>query len=122
MNVSKIIVLAPMYGDEIKIGQAFFISIFAMLVVFLVLLAISYLIDITAYLLKKEASAQAPTKKVAATNVTTTIDNGAVVAAIAAAVASYMGTSVDNIIVKKIKRVGSFGSMWAKNGTLKQIN
>ena len=64
MNVSKIIVLAPMYGDEIKIGQAFFISIFAMLVVFLVLLAISYLIDITAYLLKKEASAQAPTKKV----------------------------------------------------------
>ena len=41
-----------MYGDKVGVGQALFISIFAMAVVFIVLLIISYLIDITAFFLK----------------------------------------------------------------------
>ena len=122
MNVNNVFFLAPMFGDEVKLGQAFFISIFAMLIVFLVLLAISYLIDITAYLLKKETNI-----KITNNNIDKNVKNQnqnetALVAIIAAAIASYTGVSVENIKVKKIRRVGNFDSTWFQNGTLKQLN
>ena len=47
-----------MYGNKVNIEEALFISAFAMIVVFLVLLIISYLIDITAFFIngpKKKA-------------------------------------------------------------------
>ena len=122
MNVNNVFFLAPMFGDEVKLGQAFFISIFAMLIVFLVLLAISYLIDITAYLLKKETNVKKAENNIDK-NVKNKNQNGTeLVAIIAAAIASYTGTSVENIKVKKIRRVGNFDSTWFQNGTLKQLN
>ncbi|MCQ2609330.1 MAG: OadG family protein [Lachnospiraceae bacterium] len=38
-----------MFSDNITIGQAAFISIFSMIIVFVVLLIISYLVDFVAY-------------------------------------------------------------------------
>lgn len=122
MNVNNVFFLAPMYGDEVNIGQAFFISIFAMIIVFLVLLIISYMIDITAYLLKKETNVKIPKSNVDKNVDTKKQDDTALVAVIAAAIASYTGVSVENIKVKKIRRVGNFDSTWFQNGTLKQLN
>ena len=122
MNVNRVFFLAPMYGDEVNIGQAFFISIFAMLIVFLVLFAISYLIDITAYLLKKETNVKITNNNIDKNVKKQNQNETALVAIIAAAIASYTGTSVENIKVKKIRRVGNFDSTWFQNGTLKQLN
>lgn len=54
-----------MFGTEISISDSVFISIFSMMVVFLVLLIISYMIDIVAFLLIRNL-------KMVDANVTTT--------------------------------------------------
>ncbi|MDO5564399.1 MAG: OadG family transporter subunit [Eubacteriales bacterium] len=41
------------FGNEVQIGEAFFISIFSMIIVFLILLIISYMIDAVAIILHK---------------------------------------------------------------------
>lgn len=115
-----------MYGDKVSIPEAIFISIFAMLVVFLVLLIISYMIDITAGVIKKGTSSGKKSNGVvnistAASTPKKSDDSSAVVAAIAAAVATYLGTSSDNIKIVSIRRVNP-DSTWSKNGLLTQIN
>ena len=42
-----------MFGKYINMGDAIFISIFSMVIVFLTLLIISYIIDFVSYVLKK---------------------------------------------------------------------
>lgn len=115
-----------MYGDKVSIGQAIFISIFAMSVVFFVLLIISYMIDITAGVIKKGTKCEKKSNGVANKSTATSTptkkdDSSAVVAAIAAAVASYLGTTTDNVRIVSIRRVNS-NSTWAQNGLLAQIN
>lgn len=112
------------YGEKVNIGEALFISLFAMIVVFMVLLIISYLIDATAFFTK------AKPKKSLKVKVTETApkkddsksDNCDLVAVIAGALASYLGTSVDNIKIKSIRRVNQTDSPWTKRGLLNQIN
>lgn len=98
-----------MYGDKVSISSAIFISIFAMAVVFVVLLIISYMIDITAFFInaKKSKNVVNTSKNNEDKQVleTKTTDDTALVAVIAAAVASYMNTNVDNIIIRKIRRI-----------------
>ena len=116
-----------MYGDKVDIGQALFISLFAMAIVFLVLLVISYTIDITAFLLKgssklKKANGAASVTATAAPVVKSAKGSDDVVVAIAAAIAAYIGTSVDNIRITKIRRIPQTDTAWTERGLLAQIN
>lgn len=115
-----------MYGDEVKIGQALFISIFAMVVVFLVLLIISYLIDITAFFIggskKKEKAVKVETATPASKATKKEEKNDDLVAVIAGAIAGYLGTSVDNIRIKSIRRIPQSDTPWTERGLLSQIN
>ncbi len=47
-----------MFGEQVTIGQAGIVCIFSIIVVFLVLLAISYLIDLTAYVVRRAERAK----------------------------------------------------------------
>lgn len=102
-----------MYGDSVSITQALFISFFAMAVVFVVLLIISYLIDATAFCLNRSNKKSVPENKISAMNVDTSKKDDTVVV-IAAAIASYIGTTVDNIRISKIRRIQQNTSPWIK--------
>lgn len=102
-----------MYGDSVSITQALFISFFAMAVVFVVLLIISYLIDATAFCLNRSNKKSVLENKVSAMDVGTNKKDDTVVI-IAAAIASYMGTTVDNIRISKIRRIQQNTSPWIK--------
>ena len=114
-----------MYGDKVELGQALFISLFAMAVVFLVLLIISYLIDITAFFLKGSAKPKKANGAVSntATSAPVTTKKGSddTVVAIAAAIAAYLGTTVDNIRITKIRRIPQTDTAWTERGLLAQI-
>lgn len=111
-----------MYGDVITIGEAVTVCVFSMVTVFVVLLAISYIVDLTAMIVRKiekkpapaatpkaapapaAAPAAAPAKK----------DTSADAVIVAAAVAAYLGTSTDRIIVRSIRRVAEAESSWSQ--------
>ena len=114
-----------MYGDKVDIGQALFISLFAMAIVFLVLLVISYLIDITAFIIKGSAKPKKANGAVSntATSAPVTNKKGSddAVVVIAAAIAAYLGTSVDNVRITKIRRIPQSSTAWTERGLLAQI-
>ncbi len=118
-----------MYGDKVSIGEALFISVFAMIVVFVVLLIISYLIDVSAFFInaKKNKTQVENTgdsvKSVSNENKDQVIHNSndTLVAVIAAAIAAYVGTSVDNVKIKSIRRVNQNTSPWSERGLLSQM-
>ena len=114
-----------MYGDKVDIGQALFISIFAMAIVFLVLLVISYLIDITAFFIKGSAKPKKANGAVSNTATSAPVKNKKgsddIVVAIAAAIAAYLGTSVDNVRITKIRRIPQNSTAWTERGLLAQI-
>lgn len=114
-----------MYGDKVDIGQALFISIFAMAIVFLVLLVISYLIDITAFFIKGSAKPKKANGAVSNTATSAPVKNKKgsddTVVAIAAAIAAYLGTSVDNVRITKIRRIPQSSTAWTERGLLAQI-
>ena len=118
-------VYLAMYGNEVGIDQALFISVFAMLVVFLVLLIISYLIDITAFFIngskKKNTTAVKKEPVVVATKKENAGSKDDTVAVIAAAIAAYLGTSVDNVRISKIRRIPQTDTAWTERGLLSQI-
>lgn len=115
-----------MFGDSITIGQAVIVCVFSLVVVFAVLLAISYLIDLIALIVsraekKKKAGAaprQAaqPEQPAAATGAGT--DEAVLVAA---ALAAYLGTEPDRLVVRSIRRVTAEQTPWSqavRNGSL----
>jgi len=114
-----------MYGDKVDIGQALFISLFAMAIVFLVLLVISYLIDITAFIIKGSAKPKKANGAVSNTATSAPVKNKKgsddTVVAIAAAIAAYLGTSVDNVRITKIRRIPQSSTAWTERGLLAQI-
>lgn len=118
-------IFLAMYSDNVSIGDALFISAFAMLVVFVVLLSISYLVDATAFFINrpKRENAKIDNKsgnaQIAKENVVSKSDDTVVV--IAAVVAAYLGTSVDNIKIKHIRRVSQTDSAWSKRALLSHI-
>ena len=115
-----------MYGNDVKLSEALFISFFAMIVVFIVLLIISYLIDITAFFINvkpKNKEVVRVESKLSETNVKNDNKNeNDTVVVIAAAIAAYLGTSVDNVRIKSIRRVNQNDSPWTERGLFAQIN
>ena len=114
--------LVAMFGNEVSIGDSLFISAFAMLVVFAVLVAISYLVDLTAFFINKK-----PTKKIVV-ETATSVENqpnkssDELVAIIAAAISSYLDKDTSQFRIKKIRRIPQNDSPWTKRGLLSLIN
>lgn len=115
-------VYLAVYGDKVTISESLFISVFSMIVVFFVLLIISYLIDATALLLKKKNNNNNELVVKSETQTLSKNDNGVNVAIIAAAIASYMGSSFDSIKIKKIRKIERSNSQWSFRSILNQIN
>ena len=110
------------YTDNINLLDALFISAFAMIVVFLVLLVISYLIDFVALFVnrksdKKKIKSIAEVDKNSESTISTG-NNQYIIATIAGAIATYLGTSVDNIKIKSIRRVNQDDSPWTRRNFL----
>ena len=104
-------IFLAMYGNKVSISEALFISLFAMIVVFVVLLIISYLIDVTAFFINGSNKVKNINEVKIDTNTEKNIgiessvnDDGKLVAIIAAAIAEYLGTSSNNIRITKIRR------------------
>ena len=105
--------------ETITMGRALIVCGFSLVVVFLVLLAISYMIDLVHWLLtkgqKKPATltlevSEAPAK-----------DTTADAAIISAAIAACLGTAADRIVVRSIRRVAGEETPWIQSGRLNTI-
>ena len=118
-------IFLAMYGNVVNFKEAIFISLFAMLIVFLVLLILSFMIDFTALIInnnKQKVMSQVNIIKDENKNGNNIISDTSLVAIIAASIASMMNTDIDNIRITKIKRVGNTNSMWSEKGLLDNIN
>ena len=118
-------IFLAMYGNVVNFKEAIFISLFAMLIVFLVLLILSFMIDFTALIINKNKQKDVNQVKIIKDenkNENNNISDTSLVAIIAASIASMMNTDIDNIRITKIKRVGNANSMWSEKGLLDNIN
>ena len=97
-----------MFGDVITMGDAVVVCLFSLAVVFLVLLAISYMIDLVHYLLtrgERKPAAPAPAPAAPAAAAAPARDDHADAVLVAAAVAAYLGTTTDQFVVRSIRRL-----------------
>ena len=118
-------IFLAMYGNVVSFKEAMFISLFAMLIVFLVLLILSFMIDFTALFINKNKQKDVNQVKIIKDenkNENNKISDTSLVAIITASIASMMNTDIDNIRITKIKRVGNANSMWSEKGLLDNIN
>ena len=118
-------IFLAMYGNVVNFKEAIFISLFAMLIVFLVLLILSFMIDFTALFINKNKQKNVTQVKIIKDenkNGNNIINDTSLVAIIAASIASMINTDMDNIKITKIKRVGNTNSMWSEKGLLDNIN
>lgn len=116
-------------GEKITIGQSLIITIFSMAVVFLVLIGISYLIDIlrvTTNNHKKESkkitNSTKPIKEPEPVEKEQNIEDEELVAVIAAAIAASMGVTIPDINIKSIKRISPPSPIWAEMGRIEEIS
>lgn len=108
-------------GQEITMGNAVTICLFSLITVFVVLFAISFMIDIMAAIINKSkkksetvatpAPAAAP---VVSASAAPSSSNDAVL--VAAAVAAYLGLSTDQFVVRSIRRVTNTETSWSQVG------
>ncbi len=97
-----------MYGNEINLTDALFISAFSICVVFIILFLISTITDIVAFFINSKKDKKSLTSSVPVINNNSlnskSIDS-ATVAAIAAAISCMTGIGSDKLIIKSIKRI-----------------
>lgn len=102
----------------ITMGRALIVCGFSLAVVFLVLLAISYMIDLVHWLLtkgeKKAAPAATPATAPASSPAPAKDDH-------AAAVAACLGTTTDRFVVRSIRRVAGEETPWVQSGRTNTI-
>ncbi len=108
-----------MFGDEVSIVQALQISAVSILIVFLVLLAISYLIRLCAMFINKpekkaEVKEEPAAVKAAPAEEEVQDDSDKFILA-AAAVAAYLGT--DRFVIRSIRKANEEGSWAARSRT-----
>ena len=104
---------------RVTIGSSIFILVFSMIVVFVVLLIISYMIDIMHFVITAKKPKKTKENLVVSNDNKNIMDDTILTATIAAAIASYMGTSSKNIRIKSIRRVEQNKSNWAIKSILK---
>lgn len=121
-----------MFGDHITLLDGVVVCVFSMVVVFLVLYALTKMIDLTAWIIRKGekgAGSPAPAKAAPAPAPTAPArpaapaapaaparDVDAVLAA--AAIAAYLGESPDHFVVRSIRRAAEEESPWVQVGRL----
>lgn len=116
-------------GETVTIGESLIITVFSMAVVFVVLVAISYLINILRATTndKKEQVQQENTKTIVQEEtkkeeeIDENLDNEELVAVIAAAISANMGLSIPDINIKAIRRVSQNSSIWSDTGRREQV-
>lgn len=106
--------------ETITIGRAVIVCGFSLAVVFLVLLAISYMIDLVHWLLTKGEKKAAPAAAPASSPAPAKDDHAAAVL-IAAAVAACLGTTTDRFVVRSIRRVAGEETPWVQSGRTNTI-
>ena len=111
------------YGKNVSIFDSLFISIFSMIIVFLVLLIISYMIDIVAKVigLKKKNVTVVDNDNID-NNIIDNKSESELVAIIAASIACMLNKNVDDIVIKRIKRVNSDFTLWSNKGLMDNLN
>lgn len=108
-----------MFANEtITIGRAVIVCGFSLAVVFIVLLAISYMIDLVHWLLTKgqKKPEAAPASSAPAAPAAPAKDTAGDAVLIAAAIAAYLGASPDRFIVRSIRRVSGEETPWVQAG------
>lgn len=120
-------------GEYITIGDSLLITVFSMVVVFVVLAAISYLIDLlrivtnkeerkTSLLEEKNIDKIKKTSEVKEEKVVDSTEDEELVAVIAAAIAASIGVDTVDINIKSIRRVAPSQPKWAEVGRMEYIN
>ena len=125
-----------MFGDSVTVADTLLISGFSILIVFLVLLLLSFMIDFCAWLLrrretKREDGQRAETVKTgngnAAAGASSSQEPGAGPTAgnnsdaVLVAAAAYLAADPDEIVVRRITRVEDCDSAWARNARQESI-
>ena len=112
-----------MFGAQITIGQAVTVCLFSLAVVFLVLLAISYLIDLIAWIVRKiekkdtpQTPSAAPAAAQSSAPAPAPRDDSVDAVLVAAAVAAYLGKNTDEFVVRSIRRAAAPESLWSQLG------
>lgn len=116
-------------GEIISIGDGLIITVFSMIVVFLILLGIAYIIDILKVFIndKKDdkerdgASIVAEERPADQEGNSVEINDEELLAVIAAAIAASLGKSIPQIKIKTIKRLPNTSPIWAETGRREQI-
>jgi sodium pump decarboxylase gamma subunit len=114
-------------GEYITIGDSLIITVFSMIVVFIVLIGISYLIDLLRVTTNgKEEEAKntvvKENKTLKEVPIDANLDDKELVAVIAAAVAASMGVGITDINIKSINRISPFEPIWAETGRREYIS
>lgn len=116
-------------GEYISIGDGLIVTLFSVVMVFVVLVIISVFISMLRFLEKKEV---APVEEVMTkddkaeelkdSELVEVVDDEELIAVISAAVAASMGLALPEINIQSIKRVETSQPAWARAGRQEQIN
>ena len=114
-----------MFGESIEIGEMMTITVFSMGVVFATLLVISFILDLFKVIFaekkSQEVKKEPQPQTIAAAPETAAGTDEALIAVITAAIAAYIGTGTDKLIVRKIIPMASQEPIWAKMGRIDQM-
>lgn len=111
-----------MFGDTITMSQAVTVCLFSIAVVFFVLLAISYLIDVIAWVVAKienkdktNKTAPAPVSPTTVAPATVSaVDTSSDAVLVAAAISAYLDKKPEQFIVRSIRRVTTEETSWSQ--------
>ena len=116
-----------MFGDTIGMAEAGLITLFSMAIVFIALLAISFILDLFRIFISDDAVAKRKANKskeevMSLETVESVIineeDDAELVAIITAAIAATLGKSSDTFVVRNIVRTSDVDIQWARAGRM----
>ena len=120
-----------MITDAMTLGEKFInsigLTILGMVIVFVVLIVLSYALDLLRILgadKKKPTSSEEvvkPAKPAVNTVEESQEDDGELIAVITAAIASLSGSSIENFFIKSIKPVPQKSNIWASTGRTERM-
>lgn len=106
-----------MLGNNVSIGQAAVICVFSMVVIFAVLLVISFAIDILSVFQRKGSRHPSGNSEKAQTQAANPD-----VLMIAAAIAAYLGKGIDEIVVREIRTTQNRESEWCRSARIDALH
>lgn len=104
-----------MYTGTISISDALTISVFSIVVVFIVLLALVYLVKLNAVIIQGRSKKQ---KQIAKPTLSETNDKKKIAVVAAAAISAYLDTDPSHLIVKRIIPLKTEERTWEKESRI----